>query len=65
MLSVVKDKVLMDDGHFFARTASLDAGTPYAEFIDGAWVRPEDPFDPWEDKVISWEEFEKRTSTRQ
>lgn len=65
MLEVRKDTgVLVYEGNFFAHTASFSAGRPYAEFVDGSWVKPVDPVDPWEAKVISWEEFAKRTSTQ-
>lgn len=52
------------EGNFFAYTDSPASGKLYAEFVDGAWVAPRDSCDIWEAKVLSWEEFERRTSTR-
>lgn len=41
------------EGNLYAWT-SLEKPCPYAyeEFIDGACMRPEDPFDPWEDTPL-------------
>lgn len=66
MIDVRKDEgVMVDDGYYFAFT-SLDSPCPYAyaEFINGVWSAPRDSCDTWNAKVISWDEFTKRTSTR-
>ena len=61
MLEVRKDRgVLVDDGHFFAMTSLFSPNFPYAEFVDGKWIKPVDSYDSREDEFISWEEFEKR-----
>lgn len=64
MLEVRKDRgvIVSEEGNFFAPTTSPAAKVPYAEYINGEWLRPIDPLDPRDDEVISWEEFINRTS---